>query len=108
MPSAVSAGATPITSLSQVGTINIDFGDIPTAEGQVDVTGQTSILTTSHVRVWIQGASMSNNDEMEHLQAGAAIRFTASAPVAGVGFTIKAVSRFGLVTGKFRLQWSWQ
>lgn len=92
---------------SGLGTAVIDFGDTPSAEASVVVSGQTQILATSQVRVSMQVDTMLNNNADDHLLAALTMNFAAGAPVAGDGFTIYASSNFALWTKRFRLRWRW-
>lgn len=99
----------PLTAgtLAHVGTAVLDFGDTPDDFASVDVTGQTSILATSHVRCWLQGETMANNAPEDHILLGAFAKLIPSDPTPGVGFTINCIVLEGLFTKKFRLKWLW-
>lgn len=90
-----------------VGTATLAFGATPAGEASVAVTGQGSILTTSQVEAWIEGATTADNDENMHLMAGALMRVTCGIPVAATGFTIYADVLAGEVTGDFTVSWAW-
>lgn len=90
------------------GTAALDFGDVPTPEASVDVTGIPEISATSRVVIWLQGGdAMSSNSEVDHRLAAESISFTAGAVVPGVGFPIYASSNFAFWTGRFRIHWRW-
>lgn len=89
------------------GTSLVDFGDTPSPETTVAVSGQIGITPTSHVRVSVQGDSMSFNNENDHLLFSRSVKLAAGIPVADVGFTIYAESDLALWTKRFRVRWSW-
>lgn len=93
----------PITS----GTAIVDFGTGMTMEAIANVTGQTGILSTSHVRAWIRGGLTADNTETDHMQAGMNLTITASSPTPGVGFNIAARSMRYIPFGSFVVQWAW-
>ena len=89
------------------GTAVLDFGATPSPETTVDVTGQTGITPTSQVRISVQGDTMLNNDESDHLLFSQSVKINAGIPVADTGFTIYAKSDLALWTQRFRVRWSW-
>ena len=93
--------------MGAVGTIAIDFGSIPSSQAQVDVTGQTDILSTSLAEAWVMADSTSDNDTNSHQFAGVSFRLTCGMPTAGVGFTIYAVTLAGEATGEFKIKYVW-
>ena len=88
------------------GTAVLDFGDTPSPETTVDVTDQPGITPTSQVRISVQGDTMLNNDESDHLLLSQSVKINAGIPVADVGFTIYAKSDLALWTKRFRVRWS--
>lgn len=89
------------------GTAILDFGDIPSPEASVAVTGLSGITPTSQVRISWQGDTMLNNNEADHLLAAASIKLTSGIPVQDTGFTVYADSNFALWTKRFRVRWTW-
>lgn len=90
------------------GSAVLDFGAAPgSSVAEVTVTGQTGILVGSRVRVWIQGSTADHN-EYEHSRIFPALIGVGVADiVAGVGFTICAVTEMRL-TGTVAVKWEWQ
>jgi hypothetical protein len=69
------------------GTATIDFGAFPGAsDATVNITGQGAITGSSLVEAWIMPADTADHSADEHVFETIAVR--ASAPSAGVGFTI--------------------
>lgn len=89
------------------GTAMLDFGNTPGPETTVDVTGQTGITATAHVRVSMQGDTTTFNNEGDALLFSRSVKLAAGIPVAGVGFTIYAESDFALWSKAYRVRWSW-
>lgn len=104
---AVGARQDYIAPPTGAGTAVIDFGNTPIDEASVDVIDQDFILATSQVRVSMQTDTMLNNTADDHLMAANSLSFTTGIPIAGVGFTIFAVSNFALWTKRFRVHWRW-
>ena len=84
-------------------------------EASTDVTGQASILTTSHVEAFIMAdntivSDTPGHDADEHRIFDSQYKLTCTVPVAGTGFTVQALAR-GLVAspraGKFKFHWVW-
>lgn len=87
------SGTNPLTlELSMTtGTATIDFGSFPgTSDASVAVTGQINITSTSFVEAWISPKDTADHTADEHWVE--TIRVIASAPTAGVGFTIYAIN----------------
>lgn len=86
------------------GTAVVDFGT-GAVMAQVVVTGQAGIVAGSLVEAWPNTTSTSNNLTdailVEELQ------FYAGDIIAGTGFTIYAMCRFGSAFGKFTTSWVW-
>jgi hypothetical protein len=97
-------GGTVITA----GTATINFGASPGAnEASIAVTGQTLILATSKVKVWIMGDDTSaSHTANDHRYLPLIAAFTAGTPTAGTGFTIYGRSNTYL-TGTYTLRWAW-
>ena len=93
--------------MGAIGTATIDFSSTPSSQAQVDVTGQTGILSTSAAESWVMIDSTADNDDNAHNFAGVSFRLTCSQPTAGVGFTIYAVTLAAEATGTFRIKWVW-
>lgn len=92
---------------ANVGEVTILMGETPSTESNINITGQTSILSTSKCMAWVQGATHADNDETSHLFAGISFRCVCGLPTAGVGFTIYVTSTIGLVDGNFKIKWQW-
>src|SRR5208337_1391218 len=94
----------------QVGQAQINFGAAPgTFTATATVTGQTNILATSSVDLWIQGTdSMADHNTAEHTFILPEYVFlTASVVTPGVGFTVTAVTTLNL-TGNIAFRWLWR
>jgi hypothetical protein len=92
-------------SAGNFGSSTLNFGAGPgSLDTSVVVTGQTGILSTSNIQVWVQGDTTANHNPDEHLLAG--IQAFADNIVPGVGFTIDAITQFK-VTGLFTIRWVW-
>ena len=89
------------------GTTTIDFGTeaSPVLNPSVSVTGQGSILSGSLVEAWLFPVATASHTADEHLIENVSIR--ASAPTAGVGFTIYGFPTNGTVRGVFTVAWAW-
>lgn len=89
------------------GTTTLNFGTLaaPTQNPSVAVTGQTSILSGSLVEAWLFPVATSDHSADEHLVENVTIR--ASAPTAGVGFTIYGFPTRGSLRGAFTVAWAW-
>ena len=85
-------------------------------ETSVDIPGLTGILTTDHAEAFFmyEDTTISNppgNDADNHLEASATYVLSCSVPVAGTGFTVRALAR-GMPSiqlygnYKFRFVWS--
>ena len=77
------------------GFAEIDFGAFPgKSYATVDVTGQTGILTTSHVEAWLAPDATADHSADEHVIAAVGLRVLVTAlPIAGTGFTIGGLYR---------------
>lgn len=104
---APAATVIPTGTLAYTGTAVLDFGLTPNDYATVDVTGQTGILATSHVRVWFQAETMGDNSSDNHLLAAFFTRLATSDPVADTGFTVHCISKIGYFTKRFRVDWLW-
>lgn len=89
------------------GSATIDFGASMSSEASVVVTGQASILTTSHVEAWIMEDSTSDNDAEAHRTLGLFARCHCESLVAGTGFTISLLLADIEATGTFVVRWVW-
>lgn len=73
------------------GTATINFGGFPGAsDASVEITGQAAILATSLVEAWLFPDDTADHTQDEHLVE--TIKVMAMKPVAGVGFTIRAIN----------------
>lgn len=92
-------------------TINqatLDFGTHPGSnEASVTITGQTNILSTSQVTVYVSATDTStSHSAADHRYLPLFAKFSVSTPSAGTGFTIYARSEQKL-TGTWTIRWSW-
>lgn len=84
------------------GTATIDFGSTPTFEGAIAVTGQSGIVSGSHVEAFImQDAITPEYDMAAHL-----LTVSCGNIAAGTGFTIYCSSRI-YATGTLPIRWVW-
>jgi len=91
------------------GIVELDFSSTPTNEGSVTITGLTNfVLATSTPQAWISERSTTNNTITDHRFASIALRLICTDFVDGVGFTIRAYCIIGSVTGKFKIDYSYQ
>lgn len=90
------------------GTAILDFGNLPGSnEASVAVTGQSRILASSKVIVYIKANSTStDHTENDHKYAPIFIKLTSGAITPGVGFTIYGVSEHK-ITGDWEISYSW-
>ncbi len=83
----------------------LDFEGPPgSSYAEVIVTGQGSILADSAVEAFMMAESTADHNDVEH--ALVPIKLTCGDVVAGVGFTIRAVTEYRL-TGTFKIRWVW-
>ena len=91
--------------MSAKGTATIDFGAPPgSSDCSVVITGQAGIASDSSCEAWVSSEPTTDHNEDEH--AMAPIRLRVRDIVAGVGFTIQAVSDWQL-SGAFSVRWVW-
>jgi hypothetical protein len=90
------------------GSATIDFGALPGSnEAQVDVTGQTTISSTSSAEAYIFGGdTSSSHTASDHRYLGTVCSVTCGVATAGTGFTIYARSLEKL-TGTFTIRYIW-
>jgi hypothetical protein len=95
------------THLGATGTATVDFGATPgTNVATLAITGQTNILTTSQIRLWMSGDdSTATHNSIEHMVVP--FRLAANAVIAGTGFTINMITDWRL-DGTFKVRWAWQ
>ena len=95
-------------SISTKGTATLNFGAYPGSnEASIAVIGQTTILTTSEVDVYIKGdATSTSYTANDHKYIAALLSLTVSTPIAGTGFTIYARSIHKL-SGTVTVNWVW-
>jgi hypothetical protein len=85
------------------GTATINFGAAPGGNtASVVITGQSSILSTSHVGAFMMYDSTADHNAEEH--AMVPILLTGGSIVVATGFTIFARSEWRL-TGQFSVRW---
>lgn len=90
---------------SATGTTTIDFGTGAT-EASVSVTGQTSILATSHAEAFLMRETSADHTAEDHSYAALFVALTCGVPTAGVGFTIYARA-VDPMRGAFTVRWVW-
>jgi hypothetical protein len=71
----------------------------------VVVTGQAAIVSGSLVEAWPNTTATSNN--LNDAVLAEDIQFFAGDIVAGTGFTIYALCRFGSAFGQYNANWRW-
>lgn len=75
------------------GVTTVDFGAFPgKGDASVAVTAQEGILAGSQTEAYLYPVATADHSEDEHIAMAGAIRVIASAPSAGVGFTIYATA----------------
>lgn len=89
------------------GTAVLDFTSTPADEASVVVTGQTGIVSGSHVEAFFMRESTGDNGVDEHEMAAALCRLVCGSIVAGTGFTIYANSIGDAAIGTFNVRWVW-
>lgn len=89
------------------GSATLDFGAAPGSQkAQVDVTGQTGILSASSLaEAFMMADSTVDHNVDEHQFVS--VKLTCGNLVDGVGFTIYAVSIDLVLTGTFMVRWVW-
>lgn len=91
--------------MAGTGAAVLDFGAAPgSSSASVAVTGQGSILSTSHVEAWLMAEATASHNAIEHLIVPMQVR--CGDVVAGTGFTIHAATELRL-TGTFAVRWVW-
>ena len=92
--------------MGATGTATLNFGSAPgTNHVTVDVTGQGSILSTSHAEAFMMGNdSTADHNTYEHMMTP--MKLSCSAVVAGTGFTINSITDLRL-SGQFKVRWVW-
>lgn len=96
--------------MAATGTSIIDFGAFPGAsDASLVVTGQTGILTSSVVEVWINPVASVDHSADEHLVETLGVSY--SAIVANTGFTLRAFNTNQKgdtrLYGKWNIWWAW-
>jgi len=96
--------------VSGKGTRTIDFGSGATT-AEVDVDGQSGIDSESHCEAFFQSQAgvdeTADHNADEHALAPHLMTLSCAAVVAGSGFTIKAISLGGAITGQWVVRWVW-
>lgn len=89
------------------GTTTVDFGAHPGAtEASATVTGQGTIASDSLAEAWLFPVATADHSVDEHIVDGPLV--FATSVTAGVGFTIRALTRNGQnLTGSFSVGWVW-
>ncbi len=89
------------------GSAVLDFGAFPGSnEASVTVTGQTGILSGSHVEARFVASASSDHTASDHAYAPFLVGLTTGAIVAGTGFTVYGRSPEKM-QGTFNVQWAW-
>jgi hypothetical protein len=91
-----------------IGITTIDFGNHPGSnEASVNITGQTEILSTSKVEVFIMADdSTSDHTSNDHRHIQLFVNFIAGNIVENTGFTIYAKSLYKM-SGTWKIRWVW-
>ena len=90
-----------------IGSATIDFGVSPGGTAcQVNVTGQTSILSGSVVNAYLMAETSADHTIDDHLAASTVIGLVCGAVVGGTGFTIYARARLTTI-GRYTVRWVW-
>jgi len=84
----------------------VDFGANGSDTAQTDITGQTGITVDSSCHAEIACKWSDDHSPDEHFIEEIEIR--AGGAANGVGFTIYARTRNGLLFGKYNVFWSWR
>jgi len=84
------------------GEDTLDFGTTP-SDLATRAISRTSILATSHVEAYLYPRDTADHSIDEHVVDGPHV--FACSPVAGVGFTVYGVPRFGLLKGAYTFRW---
>jgi len=89
------------------GTTTVDFGAHPGAtEASASVTGQSSITSDSLAEAWLFPVATADHSVDEHVVDGPLVFATGVS--AGVGFTIRALTRNGQnLSGAYSVAWVW-
>lgn len=98
---------TAIAEISVPGVAIVDFGATSCSEASVAVSGQDTILSTSHARAWFKGGTTVDNDMKAHMAAAHFCTLTVGGVTPGVGFNITARSPDALFSGAFNVHWVW-
>jgi hypothetical protein len=89
------------------GTGTIDFGATPSEEATVTITGQTGLISTTHIEAFFQhGDSTADNGVDEHEEAAAVCPLACKWTVDG-SFEVKAIPISGLGIGTFKFHYAW-
>lgn len=88
------------------GTATLNFGAVPGGQlAQVDVTGQTAILSGSNIEAFLQ-ANDSTADNNAYQHRIVPMRLRCGNVVAGTGFTIYCLSDWTLFN-TYLVRWVW-
>lgn len=88
------------------GHTTVDFGAFPgTAEAQVNVTGQASILAASDAEAWIRCEPSADHSADEHEMES--FEVAAKSIVVGTGFTVVVRPTIGPCYGVYNISWVW-
>lgn len=88
------------------GTAIVDFGASPgVPDVTLAITGQTAIVSGSHVQAWVYPIATADHSFDEHRVEQ--VDMLADTIVAGTGFTIFGRTRNTLIYGKWTVAWMW-
>lgn len=103
---ASSGGGGGSSTYSGTGTLSFGTG-VGTNITSTTITGQTTVSSTSKIKVWISGTSSTvSHNEYEHQLVGLNLVLTVSNIVAGASFTVTGITTLRL-TGDFIFNWEY-
>jgi hypothetical protein len=91
-----------------IGSTTATFGAYPGSDqASVVITGQTGIVSGSHVEAWLDPTQAATADHSPDEHLAADIDVECEAIVAGTGFTVYLRTRNLGQYGAFNLSWVW-
>ncbi len=96
--------------MGAIGSTTVNFGSFPgSTQASVSVTGQSGILTSSHVEAFIDASIAATADHSSDEHIASPIQVYCSSISTGSGFTITAISRDpnGFLYGQYNVSWVW-
>ena len=88
------------------GIVTIDFGSTPTDEASLVVTGLTPMTATANIMVFLQDDdTATDNTAEDHKALNYFAKCSASARVAGVGFTLNVRLLGGYAHGTYKVHY---